>query len=264
MIVQGIPSLVQSFFFTNKTSKHKEKYNLDYRYYGLRKIVLELCRRSLRTRFIVSGQENLPKGQVLFVANHVSYMDPLSFIAVSDRPVAFLSKKEAIKLPVIGNANIGLGGKFLDREDLRSEIKVFKEVEDEMEKEKELSFVIFPEGTRETPPDFKMLPFHHGSFKPAERLGLPVVPVAIYLSDRVLNPNYHYKTYPIQIRFLRPFLPEECEKMTTKELALESHNLILKNLEEMIVLDRKYVKELNGYTDEETDKVLRSTETRKH
>jgi len=206
--------------------------------------------------FIVSGKENIPEGQVLFTPNHVSNADPIAMLALQDKPIAFLAKKEVIKMPVIGKVVKTVGGRFIDRFDLRSEVKVFRQIDKDLQNHPDLSYVVFPEGTRTQPPLYEVGTFHAGTFNIAVKRSMPIVPVCMYFTDRVLNTNYHYKVYPIQVRYLKPIMPEEYENMTTAEIAQKVQKEIALNVEEMKTLDRDLVKKLNHYSDEKTNKVL--------
>jgi 1-acyl-sn-glycerol-3-phosphate acyltransferase len=254
--LQGGPILFSALPYLNRTMKHPERYALPETFARIQKYVKKLNQRALRTVFYLQGQGDIPKGQVLFVCNHVSNGDPFTLISISDRPIAFLSKKEVRKIPFIGKTTTVLGGKFIDREDLRSEVRVYQEIEKELSEHPDLSYVVFPEGTRATPPYFPLGEFHPGTFKIATRKEIPIVPVAMYFTDRILNPHYHYHRYPIQVRYLKPILPETYDDLSTPEISDLARKEIFDALEEMKALDRKYVKDANGYSEKKTDKVL--------
>ena len=110
-------------------------------------------------------------------------------------------------------------------------------------------WIIFPEGTRNKDPLNNLHPFHHGSFKAAVKANVPIVPVAIYGTQRIFKLKPQYKKYPIHIQYLKPLMPEEYKDMKTPEIAkmveerIEqaiSFDLRKKDHLEMAKIDKKY------------------------
>lgn len=262
--IQGGPALIRGSFRCKKYCKNKDKYSiLERSEYG-NKLAKKINKKALRSEFIITGEEYLKStpGQVLFVSNHVSNADPLCFLAFADRPISFLGKKQILKMPFIGTMLNSIDGSFIDREDLRSEIKVFREIQNLLTKEKELSYVVFPEGTRSKGPDFKMAEFKGGTFKIATRLSLPIIPVATWLTERILDQHYHYHKYPVQVEYCKPILPDEYEKMTTGQIAAIAQERITEALERIKNKDLEYVMKVNNYKLEKAKKVQYSKSTK--
>lgn len=244
---KGYRILTSSFRF-RKFVKNIDKFALKERYDYTREVIQDI-NKTFHIVPIVKGKENFLSQQCFYTPNHQSVMDPAILILLSEKPISFIAKKEVSEYPFIGNILKSIDGKFIDRQDLRSELKVFKEVEKNMEKEKELSYVIFPEGTRsKRENDFNLLDFHAGSFKLAMRNELPIVPVCIYLTDRILNQDYHYKKYPVQISFLKPLYKEDYEELSTAQVSNIVHDMISKELVEMKKKDLELVAKLNNYS----------------
>ncbi len=264
MVLTGGPTIVWGSHHCKKFNKHKEKYSIKERCAYANKLGVKLARRPFRTKFIITGEEYIKQtpGQVLFVSNHVSAIDPILFIAFSDRPVSFLGKNSILKMPFVGNILKSIDGSFIDREDLRSEIKVFREIHNLLKAQPDLSYCVFPEGTRAKGPDFKMADFKGGSFKIATRLDLPIIPVATWLNERPMDPHYHYHKYPIQIAYCKPILPEEYEKMTTGQIAAIAEERIKEKLAELKANDLSLIIELNHYKEEKAKKVQYSSSTK--
>ena len=255
VIPQLLPMLLLQYLFYRHRSRHPERHEPkdDFAYF---KPLTEKFARRLRCSYIIQGKENLPEGQGFFVANHVSLIDPIIVYAVSDRPLAFVAKKQIRKIPLFGKACLAMKCEFLDREDLRSEIKTFHAVDEKLAQYPELSYFVFPEGTRSVGPEFPLAKFHAGTFKIAVRRALPIVPMAMWLSERCLDHRYHYHHYPIQITYLKPILPETYQTMTNAEIAALAQSEIDEELKRMKEKDRELVKSLNHYSDKKTDKVL--------
>ena len=239
-----------------KHRRHPERKTQVECFEDVKRIAAKANKRGFHAVFFEEGKENLPKGQVLFTCNHVSDFDPRAALCVIDRPIAFLSKKEVRKMPIFGWIVDYLGSTFIDRNDLRSEIKAFRAIKSQLETEKELSYFVFPEGTRSQGPEFNLDPYHAGTFKIAIHNQLPICPVVRYFPERVFNQHYHYHKYPIQVRYLKPIYPEEYNERTNQEIAQKVHDETLAALEERKKKDPRLVKELNGYSDKKLNKVL--------
>ena len=133
----------------------------------------------------VHGLENIPEGPVLFVSNHQSNMDIAIICGFIDKPKGFIAKKELKKLPLINKWITLAGSIYLDRENPR------KSMEGILEGIKTLknghSLVVFPEGTRSR--GDKRGEFKSGSFKLATKSKVPIVPLTIDGTYRVMEAN---------------------------------------------------------------------------
>jgi 1-acyl-sn-glycerol-3-phosphate acyltransferase len=215
----GIPMLTANVWRLRKYSFKPEKYDVRVKYAKIRKFLLSIC-ADMRCRIIVTGLENIPQGtNVLFVSNHQSNADPLTLIAILKDPIAFLAKKEAKKFIYVGTIIKALDSVFIDRDDIRAEIKSIRLLSDRLTKIPEQSFVIYPEGTRSRDPEHQVADFKPGALKPAFLTGKPIVPVAVFGTFRCLDRKFEMKRFPVQIAFLKPIMPEELKKTNTVELA---------------------------------------------
>lgn len=204
---------------------------------------------------IIKGEENIPDGQVLFASNHCSCIDALFLMCVIKRPIFFLVKKEAKKFPFIGKIIESSKGVFIDRQNLRSEIKSINDAVKTLEKYKEVSYFVCPEGTRSVGPDFVTGDFHAGTFKVATKANVPIVPISMYLTERILDNHYHYKKYPVQITFNKPIMPDQYETLDTHDISDIAKEEIVSELENLKNNDRELVKKMNHYSDKKVDKV---------
>ena len=226
----------------NKYARHPEKTTVEKKYKDIHKL-LKSTMKNFKIEFIVGGAENIPENtNVLFVSNHQSMMDAVSFLGYFERPVSFLSKIEVKKYPIIGKIVTGLDGVFMDRSNMRQEIKSIRRVTELLENNPERSFIIFPEGTRTKDKDYKIGEFKAGALKPAYRANKPIIPIAIYGTFRILNPNVQLKRYPVQIQFLKPHNIEEFDNITTTEMSDIIHDEIAREVERMHERDEKLLK----------------------
>lgn len=224
------PRIIFSYFaWMLPYSRRRDKYPVKKRYQKARRIITKAC-RALKCDVLVEGKENIPQEVCCFFSNHLSAPDPIIFFdALDDKEVAFLAKVEIEKLPFVGRVFKSDLGLFLNREDLKQQLRIMMQVQDSL-KRQEISWVIFPEGTRNK--DFMdvLLPFHHGTFRPAMKAGVPLVPTVCFGGQRILAKGHNYKKYPTYIKFLKPIYPEEYAGKTTEEVALMVRSRIQQEL----------------------------------
>jgi 1-acyl-sn-glycerol-3-phosphate acyltransferase len=122
-------------------------------------------------------------GSYVFVANHASYMDTpvvLSHIPVQFR---FLAKKGLFHIPFLGTHLAQAGHIPVPREDPRASVRTLAQAA-RIVREKSISVLIFPEGGRTE--DGELQPFKDGAAYIAIKSGVPLVPVAIGGTRKIL------------------------------------------------------------------------------
>jgi 1-acyl-sn-glycerol-3-phosphate acyltransferase len=115
-----------------------------------------------------------PKGNYIFLANHISYMDiPCLFKAIRKQPFRMLGKEEIKKIPVFGFI-YSRGAVMVDRgsaERRARSVRILKSL-----LKHHISIGIFPEGTfNETGKPLKA--FYDGAFRIAIETQTPVKPI---------------------------------------------------------------------------------------
>lgn len=161
----------------------------------------------------VIGRENIPDDEaVLFVGNHQSFFDVILGYPQMKSRTGYIAKKEFEKVPLLSTNMKFLYCLFLDREDLRQGMETIKE---EIEYIKQgISIFVFPEGTRNKSGDeTKIAPFKRGSFKPAQRTGCKIIPVAFNNTETVFEKNFpHVTPAKVIIEFGKPIVYKDLEK----------------------------------------------------
>ena len=224
-----LPSLIWDLLtWVFKYSNHPEKYPLEKRYYKTRKLI-KRANKFLKLDIQVEGKENIPNETCCFFINHLGAVDPLLLIDTQERPFALVAKQEIKKMPVVGRIFTAINGLFLNRSDLKQQLRVMMKVEASL-KEKECDWAIYPEGTRNKDPLNLLLPFHKGTFRAAMKANVPIVPVVYYGAFRALNLKHSYKKYPTYVKYLKPIYPSEYENKTTDEIALKVQSMIQKEV----------------------------------
>ena len=151
-----------------------------------------------------SGDENIPKEPALFISNHRGMFDILAAYAHMPDLTGFIAKDAIRKVPLLNFVMKRINCLFLNRKDPRQGLKTINE---SMELLKNgVSIFIFPEGTRSKNDDPSvLLPMHDGSFRPAKKLGVPVVPVSIIGSDTIFEKHIPWiRSGHISVRFGKP------------------------------------------------------------
>jgi 1-acyl-sn-glycerol-3-phosphate acyltransferase len=124
----------------------------------------------------VQGLEHLPAdARFVLVSNHASYLDGLVLVAVLDRPVAFVAKRELEAQRVAGRFLRRLGAAFVERFDPRRSVADAQRMADVVQAGHAL--MVFPEGTFVAAPG--LMPFRLGGFLAAAHAGVPVIPVTL-------------------------------------------------------------------------------------
>lgn len=158
----------------------------------------------LDIKVTVHGSENLPKEKnVLFVGNHQGNFDIPIYLSCIDFPKGFVAKIELTKLAGIKTWMEYMNCVFMDRSSIRKSgeaiimgIKVLKGGN---------SLVVFPEGTRSK--GNEMGDFKAGSFKLATKSKVPIIPVTMSGSYRIMegNPNKNLTSANVDL-YIHPII----------------------------------------------------------
>ena len=219
MILIVAPRLLFSFwFFFSRYGRHPEKYPLELRYRRVRNFFV-FALKHMRINLQVKGLERLNDGQrKIVVGNHSGFIEALMLIALSKDPIALLSKKENEKVPFIGKMLKAIGCVFIDRKDPLATLRQFRALAKKI-KEENLTFVIFPEGTRNrNPEETDLLPFHNGSLRLALDSESPIVTLVQFGCHRPMEGKKNYRSYPVTMEFLEPMPYESFAGSKTKQL----------------------------------------------
>lgn len=122
----------------------------------------------------------IPDGAQVWVANHLSWLDPA--VLMAQRPMLTLAKVEVADYPLLGCHARRAGLQFVDREDpLHRAVALLELVR---QWRTGAPFLLFPEGT--TTQGIDLAPLYEGGLRAAFRRGLPVLPL------RLESPDAHY------------------------------------------------------------------------
>lgn len=162
--------------------------------------------RILDVRLRVAGADRLDaKVGGILVANHQSALDIPALMAALPPPVRFLAKASLFRIPLMGWYMSHLGYVPVDRRDPRRAREALRRAQ--MDSGGGVAILVFPEGTRTA--EGTLVEFKRGSFHLARDANLPVYPVAIRNSGRLM-PRGHWQVDPgsIEVIIGEPLPPD--------------------------------------------------------
>lgn len=175
-------------------------------------LMQHLCKNMVRSAGIqleVMGRENLPKeGPVLYIATHKSVFDIVILTSIIEEPTIFIGKKEVNSMPIVHKWFDALGCIYLDRDDMRQALQSILKGVSELKRGQ--SIVLFPEGTRSMSNEIK--PFKEGGFKLAAKTGVPIIPIAMSNTYRILEEKKRIQKTKVTVNIGKPIITSELSK----------------------------------------------------
>lgn len=161
-------------------------------------------------RVIVTGRQHIHPGKAyVLVANHQSMFDiPVLFCL--RRQFKWVSKASLFSIPFLGWAMRASGYIALARGEHGSIRDTYEAARTWLKRG--VSVLFFPEATRTR--SGAMLPFKNGAFKLALERGVPVVPIAVEGTRRLLDHGWRVRPATIRITIL-PAIDPARESITT-------------------------------------------------
>ncbi|MFA6667412.1 MAG: lysophospholipid acyltransferase family protein [Bacilli bacterium] len=249
ILLAGWRIIVGYFTWMVRYSRHPEKYPIEKRFAKIQKLSQKVL-KALNVVYDVKGLDEYykhkkPGENTLIICNHLSDADPIVMMALAKTPVTFVAKLESKKFPFVGRVVRSLSGVFLDRNDLKQELRQMMKVQEMIKNYRNLDVIIYPEGTRNKNSDGDALEFHHGTFRPAMKSGADLAIFSIFGSQRVFNIKCKNKYNPIELRYLKTFTQDDYKSMSTPEMALLAHDMVVKSVNESRIVDKELMKKLN-------------------
>lgn len=136
---------------------------------------LRLLARMTATPLHVQGQEHLPDGPCVLVANHASYLDSYALVAALPGRFGFVAKRELASNALLRFPLQRIGTEFVERFDKQKGIEDARYLGQRAAEG--CSLLFFPEGTFTRMPGLRA--FHMGAFITAVEADLALVPIAI-------------------------------------------------------------------------------------
>ena len=179
-------------------------------------------------RVEVKGAENVIRdGPQIFASNHQSICDILVLAGYLPVQFRWIAKKELFRIPFMG-WHMSRGGYIrIDRSSMSQSARSVRKAAAQIRGG--TSVVIFPEGTRS--PDGRLQSFKRGAFSLAILAQVPVVPVAISGSHKVVRKG-SLRVHPGRIRVVidKPIPTKDYTIKDKALLAEKVRSVIIKNL----------------------------------
>ena len=155
--------------------------------FALSRFVARAGLRLLGCRLEVEGLERLPRrGPLVLAANHASYADVAAVLALLPTDFLFVAKREVLGYPLIGAFARRCGHLTVDRWDALQSVADAELVARALRDGEDVLF--FPEGTFVAATGLR--PFRLGAFVAAASAGVPVVPLALRGTRRVMRGDW--------------------------------------------------------------------------
>lgn len=185
----------------------------------------------LGVRYRIFGEEEFPEhGNFLFISNHRSNYDPIIQWTVFKRyKLSFISKKENFRIPMYGRLIHRCCFMPIDRQSPRKAMETVNRAA-KLLTETENSVGVYPEGKRSK--KCRLLPFHSGVLKVAQKAGRPIVVSTIEGTENIFRNIKRFRKTIVTIKILETIDAEKVRGLKTSELSEYCETLIKKELEE--------------------------------
>jgi 1-acyl-sn-glycerol-3-phosphate acyltransferase len=177
----------------------------------------------------VSGRENIdPKCSYVIVSNHQSHYDIFVLYGWLGVDFKWVMKQELRKVPALGFACEKLGHIYIDRSDKEAALHSLNEAKKKVKDG--TSVIFFAEGTRST--TTQMREFKKGAFIMALDLGIPILPITIIGTGKVLPPHT-VNLFPGRVRMIihKPISVNGYSLETIQDLMNDTRAVIQKGLD---------------------------------
>jgi len=186
--------------------------------------------RAAGLNLTVVGKENIPNEPCLFVGNHQSNFDIPVVLSNMNRPTGAVAKKEMEKLPIMSYWMSQIHCVFMDRENPREALKAISEGVENLKSG--YSMLIFPEGTRSR--SNNMGEFKQGSMRLAIKAGVPIVPITLYDTYKVMEGNNgKIKKANAKLIIDKPIYLDNMSKEEKSNISEVVQNIIQNNLDNL-------------------------------
>ena len=185
---------------------------------------LKLLFALIGCRVRVIGKEYVDaSGAKVYASNHTSYFDVLPLMLGLGVPYHFVAKMEVASMPFIGTFLQKMEHTKFDRSDPQSRLRQSEEMEKLLHEGE--SIFVFPEGTFTSEDGVR--PFQLGAFKAAVAVGVPIVPVSLSGTRKILRDGtYLPRPGSVTITVSPPIYPQALSDAAKVDEIAAWHELI--------------------------------------
>lgn len=206
--------------------KNKE-YGFSKFYYWIVKNTDTWALKLLRIHVHKKGFDQIPQDKkCLYIINHNSNFDPMILIEKVKGNLVCITKPENFSFPVAGPFIRRAGYIDINRQDPRLAIKSINKAS-KLLLDDVANVCICPEGTRNKTEE-KLLPFHPGSFKIAEKSGCPIVVIDLK-NTKAIKKNMPFRGTRIEANVVAVLYQKDYQDLTTNEVSQFCHDKILED-----------------------------------
>ncbi len=175
----------------------------------------------------IKNKEKIKQGtSYIIISNHQSLYDIISLVTTLGIQYRWFIKKEVLKIPIFGYALYASRDIFIDRSNTDRAIESINKGIDRLPKG--VSVMVFAEGTRS--PDGQIHEFKKGGFMVAVAHKMPILPVTVNGSRRVLpKGSLAFKPGKIQVVVGDPIDTSGYTTQDVDELIAKTRQTIMKN-----------------------------------
>ena len=167
-----------------------------------------------------------PRTSYIIISNHQSLYDIIALVTTLGIQYRWFIKNEVLKIPIFGYALYASRNIFIDRANTASAIQSINQGIDRLPGG--VSVMVFAEGTRS--PDGLIHEFKKGGFVTAIRRKIPILPVTVNGSRRILpKGSLDLKSGKIQVVIGDPIDTSNYTTETTQELIDKTRQAVIAN-----------------------------------
>ena len=166
-------------------------------------------------------------GNAIYIANHQNNYDMITAANMVQPPTVTVGKKSLAWIPFFGQLYWLTGNLLIDRDNRNKAHDTISELVAQFKK-KDISFWMFPEGTRSR--GRGLLPFKTGAFHAALAAGVPVIPIVISNTHNQIKLNRWHNGLVI-VEMLPPVDVKQFEGQSARKLATHCRELMSARLD---------------------------------
>jgi len=142
-------------------------------------------------KLVIEGKENVPKPPYVIISNHASYIDTFLMYGIIPDFFSFMGMAELAKMPMFGRFFTSGQNIPVNRSSRMESVKAFKIAAQKLANGD--SIALFPEGgIKDQVPELSQ--FKNGAFKLAMEEGVPLVPVLLFDTHKIVESNDLFQT----------------------------------------------------------------------
>ena len=173
----------------------------------------------------VEGREKLMPGQsYVLAANHLSLADIYVLYGYIGVDFKWVMKQELRSVPILGLACELMGHIYVDRSDSEAALASIRTARERIRNG--MCVIFFPEGTRSRTSELKK--FKKGAFRMAKDLSIPIVPVSIHNTNRIVpSDTLDWRPGTVKLMFHEPIKTEGMTAQQITSLANQTRDIIV-------------------------------------